>query len=120
MNAECVCVCVLCVTCAVTLLSGPQYSAGLLVFSLAVPVIGEGVYALVTAGVCVGVSVIDHHIVRWNRKMNPQLVAGEAALGLDTGRQNKRAMKSNFEFYGILSKPVSHLFVSLVLKRYNR
>lgn len=81
------CVCFVCVTCAVTLLSGPQYSAGLLVFSLAVSVVGEGVYALVAAGVCVRVSVIDHHAVRWNRKMNPQLVAREAALCLDIQRQ---------------------------------
>lgn len=81
MNAS---VCFVCVTCAVPLLSGPQYSAGLLVFSFSVPVVRESVYALVAAGVCVRVSVVDHHVVRWNGKMNPQFVAREAALGLDT------------------------------------
>lgn len=52
------------VTCAVTLLSGSQYSAWLLILSLSV--IWESVYALIATGVCVRVGVVDHHVVRRN------------------------------------------------------
>lgn len=45
-----------------------------------VTVIREGVDALVAAGVAV--RVVDDHIVSRDRQVNPQLVAGEATLGL--------------------------------------
>ena len=69
-------------TCALPVVARPQQGAGLLVFSLrlVVSVVGEGVYALVAAGVAV--CVVDHHVVRGHRQVDPQLVTGETALRL--------------------------------------
>jgi len=82
----CVCVCAHALTGAVSVpvVAGSQQGAGLLVLplALALPLLGEGVYALVAAGVAV--CVVDDHVVGGNRQMHAQVVAGQAALGLDT------------------------------------
>lgn len=68
----------------------PQQSTGLLVLAFTLPLVftlvGEGVNALVAAGVAV--CVVDDHVVRGNGQVNPQLVAGQAALGLGTQRRS--------------------------------
>ena len=45
-----------------------------------VTVVGESMDALVAAGVAV--RVVDDHIVRGDWEVDPQLVPGQAALGL--------------------------------------
>ena len=84
-------------TCAVTLLAGPQQGAGLLVLALALalalPLVGEGVDALVAAGVAV--RVVDHHVVGGNGEVDAQLVAGQTALGL----REKRRFPVNIHVY---------------------
>lgn len=71
-------------TCAVPVVPGPEQSAGLLILSFPLPfalaLVGEGVDALVAAGVAV--RVVDDDVVRGDGQVNPQLVAGQAALGL--------------------------------------
>lgn len=66
----------------------PQQSAGLLVLPLNLPLVltlvGEGVDALVAAGVAV--RVVDDHVVRGDGQVDAQLVAGQAALGLGGDR----------------------------------
>lgn len=80
----CVRVCVLTGAVSVTVVAGPQQGAGLLVLALtlALPLLGEGVYALVAARVVV--RVVDDHVVGGNRQMHAQVIAGQAALGLGT------------------------------------
>lgn len=79
-------------TCAVPVVPGPRQSAGLLVLPFALPLVfplvGEGVNALVAAGVAV--RVVDDHVVRGDGQVDPQLVAGQAALGLGTQRKRRR------------------------------
>lgn len=77
-------------TCAVAAVPRVQQGAGLLVlaFSLPLGVVGEGVYALVAAGVAV--RVVDDHVVGGNRQVHAQLLARQAALSLreKTGRNS--------------------------------
>lgn len=72
---------------AISVVPGPEESAGLLVFSfclaVVVTVIREGVDALVAAGVAV--CVVDDHIVRGDREVDTQLIARQATLGLGGG-----------------------------------
>lgn len=77
-------------TCAVPVLPRPQQSAGLLVLHLplVLSLVGEGVDALVAAGVAV--RVVDDHVVRGDGQVHTQLVAGQAALGLGTQRRRRR------------------------------
>lgn len=67
---------------------GPKQRAGLLILSFTLPVvvalIGEGVDALVAAGVAV--RVVDDHVFRGDGQVDAQLVAGQTALGLGTHR----------------------------------
>lgn len=71
-------------TCAVPVVPGPEQRAGLLILSFTLPfvfaLIGEGVDALVAAGVAV--CVVDDHVFRGDGQVDPQLVAGQTALGL--------------------------------------
>lgn len=83
-------------TCAVSLVPGPQQRAGLLVLALlplplVLAVVGEGVNALVAAGVAV--RVVDDHVVGRNRQVNPQLVTGQASLRLRA--EQRRAEESD-------------------------
>lgn len=76
-------------TCAVPVVPRPEQGTGLLILPvslpLVLPLVGEGVNALVPAGVTV--RVVDDHVVCGDGKVDPQLVAGQAALGL--GRQEE-------------------------------
>lgn len=78
-------------TCAVPVVPGPKQRAGLLVLSVPLPfvvaLIGEGVDALVAAGVAV--RVVDDHVFRGDGQVDPQLVAGQTALGLGTHRSGQ-------------------------------
>lgn len=78
-------------TCAVPVVPRPKQSTGLLILPLALPLaftlVREGVDALVPAGVAV--RVVDDHVVRGDGQVNPQLVAGQAALGLGTQRRSQ-------------------------------
>lgn len=64
----------------------PKQRAGLLILSFTLPfnfaLIGEGVDALVAAGVAV--CVVDDDVFRGDGQVDPQLVAGQTALGLGT------------------------------------
>jgi len=85
-------------TCAVSGVPRPQQSAGLLILSLSlsvmVAVVGESVDALVAAGVAV--CVVDDHVVQGDRQVNPQLVTGEAPLGLG-GAEDSQVMQGIHE-----------------------
>lgn len=71
----------------------PEQCAGLLILSFTLPfvfaLIGEGVDALVAAGVAV--RVVDDDVFRGDGQMDPQLVAGQTALGLGTHRTARLA-----------------------------
>lgn len=77
-------------TCAVSVIPWPEQSAGLLVLSLSlsfvVAVIRESVYALVAARVAV--RVVDDHVVRGDRQVDPQLITGQTTLGLGSFKCN--------------------------------
>lgn len=83
-------------TSAVSLISWPEESAGLLVFSfplaVMVAVVREGVDALVAARVAV--CVVDDHIVRGDREVDAQLITGQTTLGLGGQRHI-----SQFEYW---------------------
>lgn len=92
-------------TCAVPVLPEPKQSTGLLILPFTLPfvltLVGEGVNALVAAGVAV--RVVDDHVVCGDGQVNPQLVAGQAALGLRTQRTSQGEV--NHRFMGTQSGP---------------
>lgn len=91
----------------------PKQSSGLLILSfsflsLVLTVVGEGVNALVAAGV--SMCVVYDYIVRGDRQVNPQLVAGQTTLGL--GGQRIQSFYIQSAAAGYFNSPgINHHFM---------
>lgn len=84
----------------------PKQSSGLLILSfsflsLVLTVVGEGVNTLVAAGV--SMCVVYDYIVRGDRQVNPQLVAGQTTLGL--GGQRIQSLYIQLAAAGYFNSP---------------